>query len=359
MRNILTVLMFMVLPAAAWSQRVGWDVDAYGFFDNSEGDDTYRNTVTFSGLRLRPTATLGTNDGRHRLTAGWDALLEPGTQDGFTDGTPVAYYTYEERTKGSRHAYLFAFGAFPRTMMTRMPDYLIADSFCYFRPNVTGMFFRYNRRKKLNVEAFIDWTAKRTETQREQFMAGVNARWQPSWFQAGVEGYYYHYALETHGISLGHHIHDNAVMHAYAGVAKKKVWFLDSLDFKAGVLLNADRDRGEQMDWYSPAGFIADLHLRWRQLSLHETFYAGGSQQHYRQNGWGEYYWGDTYVQAKRWSRTDVDWTFVKTPFASLTAGLTFNFTPAGFCWHQMVTTRVHLGSHNMKKNKHKAADPN
>ena len=60
------------------SQRIGGGFYMYNFIDNSEGDNTYRNTVTYVGTRFTPTLSFATNDSLHRVVGGYNFLFEYG-----------------------------------------------------------------------------------------------------------------------------------------------------------------------------------------------------------------------------------------------------------------------------------------
>ena len=325
------------------SQNFDWGLDIDGFFDNSEGDDTYRTTTTYSGLHFAPQVSLASKDDRHKVVAGWHALLELGDKNGFTKGQPIAYYQYQSPELR------FLFGSFARSMMhEQLPDYLICDSIRYYRPLITGFDFLYTTRKGY-LEFFLDWTQRRTQLDREQFMAGLATRFQFGMFQLGADGYYYHYALEENGLEMGHHIHDNLVAHPYVGLDLSGKTFLDSLCLRTGVLFQADRDRGDDV-WHAPVGFLGELYAAWHRLSLRQTFYGGKRQQYFGNAGFGEYYWGDTYVQAPWYSRTDLSYDIFRNRYAKVSARLSFHFTDTGMNWHQMITLSYALGDRIKKR---------
>ena len=317
------------------AQQAVAGVDVFSFFDNSEGDDTYRRAQTFGGIRMAPQLALATPDAQHRIVGGYDFIYDYGTRQ-VGDGSPLLYYQYS----GEKLRVLM--GSFPRTMMhEQMPDYLICDSVRYYRPEMTGFDFLYTARNG-HFEAFLDWTQLRTETEREQFMAGISTRFRLGWLQLGLEGYYYHYALETHGREMGHHIHDNLMAHPFVGA----VWNDESnnrtLDVRAGLLFQADRDRGDSK-WHSPVGFMGDIDARWHRFALHESCYAGKRQQYFGNSGFGQYYWGDTFVQSPWYSRSDLTYTIVENRYARLATGVAVHLTEKGMLWHQLLTLHCNL----------------
>jgi len=317
------------------AQRIGAGFDMYNFFDNSEGDDTYRSTVTYAGTRFTPTLTLATNDSLHRVVGGYNFLYEYG-ESGLSKGAIEVYYQFKNKN------FRVLFGSFPRHLMhEQMPDYILCDSIRYFRPEMTGIDFLYTARNG-HVEVFLDWIQKRSPTEREQFMAGVTTRFHFNRFQLGMEGNIYHYALEDDGHSMGHSIHEVVTAHPFVGVLLGNKRGTFTADLRGGVLLQADRDRAD-MKWHVPVGFIADADLRFYRFLLHETFYAGKSQHYFGREGFGKYYWGDTFTRSKCYSRTDIGYNIIRHKNVDFDAKLTFNITDKGMQWHQMLTLRFRL----------------
>ena len=334
---------FIVIYALLWccnnmtlmAQRIGGGFDMYNFFDNSEGDDTYRNTVTYAGTRFTPTLSLATNDSLHRIVGGYSFLYEYG-ESKLSKGAVEVYYQF--KNKNLR----ILFGSFPRRLMhEQMPEYLICDSIRYFRPEMTGFDFLYTT-KNGHLEVFLDWIQKRSPTEREQFMAGLTTRFRFNKFQLGMEGHLYHYALEDDGHNLGHSIHEVITAHPYVGLLLGNKNKTVTADLRGGILLQADRDRSN-MEWHVPVGFVADADVRLWRFLVHETFYAGKSQQYFGREGFGKYYWGDSFTRSKCYSRTDVGYSIVQHKNVDLDAKLTFNFTDKGMQWHQMLTLRFNL----------------
>lgn len=325
------------------SQSLDCQLNVDGFIDNSEGDDTYRSTMTHIGLGITPTLSFTSRDQYHTIVGGWNGLIELGDQNGFIQGRPVVYYQYQTP------ALRFLFGSISRSLLhEQLPDYLICDSIRYYRPVIMGFDFLYNFMNGY-AELFLDWIQTRTQTDREQFMVGIDTRFQWGMLQAGLNGYYYHYALEKNGLDMGHHIHDNLVVHPFLGFDLSRQCFLDSLYLRTGVLFQADRDRVDDQ-WHVPVGFMGELYASWQRLAYRQTFYRGARQQVFGNEGFGKYYWGDTYVQSPWYSRTDISYDFIHSRWATVSAQLTFHVTNAGLNWHQLLTVRCPLGGNLLKK---------
>jgi len=317
------------------AQHGNLGVDMYSFFDNSEGNDAYRSTLTHAGLRFTPKLQLCTNDSLHHIVGGYNFLYEYGESE-LSKGAIEVYYRYQSDNLR------ILLGSFPRALMhEEMPEYLICDSIRYFRPEMAGFDFLYMNEHG-HLEVFVDWIQKRSTTEREQFMAGLATRWHWNRWQVGLEGYLYHYALETYGQELGHSIHEVATAHPYVGMLLGSEECRLNADLRLGMLIQMDRDRAD-MKWHSPVGFIADADINWRRFHLHETFYAGKSQQYFGNAGFGRYYWGDTFTQSPWYSRTDLGYNIIVHKNVSLGANLTFNFTDKGMQWHQMLTFKCNI----------------
>jgi len=109
--------------------------------------------------------------------------------------------------------------------------------------------------------------------------------------------------------------------------------------------MSFDRDRSDIKKWYTPVGLLGEATANWKRISVKETVYAGGSQQHFRGDGYGKYYRGDTYTQANFYSRTDISYQIIKSSFVDTYVNLTFNATKYGINCHQMIVLRANLGS--------------
>lgn len=340
MQYLSRAIAFLVLAAVSqmsWGQQFDWEVNAFGFFDNSEGPHHYRQSDTYSGIRLQPQVSLSTTDQRHQLVAGYDALLESGAHQTFDGDGLLAYYRYR-----SDHLRIL-FGKYPRNLQQEeMADYLLFDSLKYYRPYMTGFDFQYVTASGY-FEAFLDWTAKRTETVREQFMAGVLTRFDTGPFDLGLNGYYYHYANERFGKFMGHKPHDNFLAHPYIGINRTRPWLADSLDVRVGMLASFDRDRAIDNRWHVPVGFLGELDVYWKRFAVKQLFYWGKRQQYYGQESFGLYYWGDAYYRSPHYWRSDVSYQILSDRYVSLCTRLAFHVTDHGLHWNQILTLNVHL----------------
>lgn len=333
-----SILCLFCLISVQAQTSLEWQLNGKGFFDNSEGDDSYRTTMTYSGLRVSPEVGVGLDNGKHALMAGWSGLAEWGHKGGYTDGDPIIYYRYQNR------GFRFLFGSFDRDrLIGDYPSYMISDTIRYYRPMIQGFAFQYQNDGGDHVEAFLDWTSARSDTKREQFMLGFSARKAIGQLAVGAEGYYYHYAL-TWKSDESEHIHDYFVGHPYIGYTPVNIGGLSKLDLRLGTLISLDRERGGD-SWHTPVGFTAEVKAAYRNLFAEQLFYAGAKQQHYGSSHFGQFYWSDTYYQAHFYSRTDVKYRFIAHNNVEAFVGGIFNITGKGLNWHQTLTLKFSLGS--------------
>ncbi|MCR4765330.1 MAG: hypothetical protein K5856_04050 [Bacteroidaceae bacterium] len=349
MKRLFLFILALFTIQISFAQKIEWKLGAEGFFDNGEGDDTYRTTMTYSGIRATPELGVSWDEGKHRLMGGYSGLLEFGKKHGYTDGSPVLYYQYKT------DPLTFTFGSFQRDqLLGDYPSFMFSDTIRYYRPMIQGFAFQHKYKRGF-FEAFIDWTGFRSDKDREQFMAGlsfkhaigkiegdgfnkVNDR-----FYVGIEGYYYHYAL-TWNADEKQHIHDNLVAHPFIGYQIESRVVDASLDVRAGVLASFDRERGLDNGRRTPVGFLGEINAHYKRFFLENILYAGGHQQPFGKKYFGKFYWGDTYYHAPAYNRTDIKYLFIFNRFVSAYAGMIFNMTRAGLNWHQVVTLRVNLG---------------
>lgn len=350
MRRFQLFLLLLCITSFASAQKLEWKLGAEGFFDNGEGNNTYRTIMTYSGIRVTPELGLSWDGGKHLLMAGYSGLLEFGKKHGYTDGSPVLYYQFNTKPL------TFTFGSFHRDqLLGRYPSFLFSDTIRYYRPMMQGFAFQHQY-KRGYVEAFLDWTGFRSDTSREQFMVGLSAqhtigklddepfRKVQKRLYVGAEGYYYHYAL-TWNADESQHIHDNLVAHPFVGYQLESRVVNAGIDVRAGVLLSLDRERGLAIGWRTPVGFLGEVNAHYKRFTVEDILYIGGHQQPFGKQFYGAYYWGDTYYHASVYNRTDIKYQFVVNQYVSAYVGAIFNATKAGLNWHQVLTLRVNLGS--------------
>lgn len=83
------------------AQKLDWQIDSYGFFDNTEGDNTYRKDMTHFGLWVAPQLSVTSKNERHSVNASYAALTEPGIRTSSRKGNPSSTTNTTTRTCGS------------------------------------------------------------------------------------------------------------------------------------------------------------------------------------------------------------------------------------------------------------------
>lgn len=335
----LIAFFFLSTCHIAYAQKLEWEVNAMGFFENIEGTKkSYRKPDTYAGFRLQPQVSLGVKENMHQLVAGYDALIDWGGENQLDKNGFLAYYKYQDE-----HLRVLL-GKYPRRLMAEeMPEYLICDSIQIYRPNMTGFDFLYTL-KNGYLEAFLDWTSKRGADSREQFMAGGMLRFDVGDYQLGANGYYYHYALEYGGKGyLVHTMHDNTLIHPYIGRNFKLSEAIDSLGVRTGMLVNIDRDRGVEDKPQTRVGFLGEAGLRWKRWSVDETFYVGAGLQRLGSEGFGAYYWGDPFYRSPIYNRTDLAYHIILDRYATLKLGVNIHVTDKGVQTSQLLTLIANL----------------
>lgn len=333
------ILVILMLPVVLNAQNIDWEVDATGFFDNSEGDHSYVQNQTLTGLRLTPQIGIRLQDGRHRIMGGVTGLSEWGHKGKISSVNALAYYQF--RNDKVR----FTFGSFLRdeVLSDQLESYLISDSIRYYQPLMQGFTLTYKTVNNL-VEVYLDWTGVRKGTQREQFMAGLSTWKKLGIFKLGLKGHYYHYALSELNESQ-EHIHDYAIMKPFVGVELENLGILSNLEARVGALISLDRDRGQGRHWKTPAGLILELGTDIWRFHVNEMFYSGSRQMGFGLQHYGEFYWGEPYQYSGRWSRTDLTYDIFSQKHITLSAGIILHATRKGINHHQVLKLRFNIGS--------------
>jgi len=343
------MLVFLLLLAATpvFAQQIEWNVGTLGFFDNSEGDHTYRITQTYAGTSFTPEVGVSFDDGKHRLMGGINLITRWGANEKALSEKLVLYYQYQNPT------FHFLLGNFQRDkLLGEYSDYLIADTIRYYRPIIQGMAAQYIGEHG-HFEAFLDWTSAISRESREQFMAGLSTKFHFGHMLMGAEGYYYHYALRHDGPET-EHIHDYLIAHPFVGLSFEHPSAPASLEVRAGMLASFDRERALENGSHIHAGFLGEVRASWKRLELKQDIYAGANLQPFGNAHFGQYYWGDTFTQASFYSRTDLRYRFIQHRFANVYGGIIVSATRYGVHHHQVITLSLDLGSKHFKPIKFK-----
>jgi hypothetical protein len=311
-RKLYLLVLFTFFASGLAMAQTTLDVNfnGLGFMDNREYKDFVSRSRTYSGARTA--LDFGLNiDSLNSFVVGANAIHEFGAIPYFLKVDPVAYYKFNNKN------WQFNIGEFPRAgLVDNYPRALLNDTLQYYRPNVEGMFLRYiSNNKSFTESLWIDWVSRQTDTQREEFLFGLQGKYKPNPY-----GPFYisHYFLLLHDagaaiLTPDDHIMDNGGAQVRLGVDFSHKTFLDSLSVEAGIMTSLERTRGvDQLQ--TPKGFVASAYLSYWRLAIFNEFYAGqGSHILY----------GDSFYEKKFYNRTD----FIITPFVASRLKGQFVFT--------------------------------
>lgn len=281
------LFLFLVCTTAAFSQQLNIEIEYDGFFDNREYFHELSPHYSLFGNRLTGGLAATLYDSS-KIHGGLSYLHEFGDLVNTFD---PKYYAYYSKTGNYMD---FHFGIFPRTNMSSMNRALLNDTIQYFRPFMEGMGVNFKTGNG-NLEGWLDWTSRQTDTIRETFLIGISGNWSVNRFFIKHQLLALHYAHP--GISTpDDHIRDNIGTTVFAGIELNNVYFMDKISFAAGALTSFDRLRGVY-DWQTPFGFITTANLQYNLMTLEATYYAG--QGH-------DLMFGDNFYKASSYARFDV-----------------------------------------------------
>ncbi|MDR1737508.1 MAG: hypothetical protein LBR66_01625 [Candidatus Symbiothrix sp.] len=310
MKNFILLFSLCCCSAASDAQDWVWKAGVHSFFDNTEFSGSALQTAqTMAGVHLAPEIGLQYAD-KHRVYAGFDVLHEFGSSQIIDFSDLIAYYEYDGKLLR------FLMGAFPRRgSIDRYPRMFFQDSINNYRPVVNGFLLEYSQKKHF-INAWLDWTGRKSFTQHESFFMAWSGRFQPSWLYAQHFGYMFHYA----GIddpSVHDAVHDNGLILTQLGVDLSAMIGLDLLDVNVGWAVALERDRLAHQ-WHTPQGLLSEIRIEKCGVGLFNSCYLGGGQQVF----YGEYgsrlYWGDPLYHSEKYNRSDLYYRFIKTDLAQV-----------------------------------------
>ncbi|MBE6309758.1 MAG: hypothetical protein E7080_01725 [Bacteroidales bacterium] len=327
------LLLCIVGAAMAVAQGVTWSVDLNTIFDNREGDDYYSSDGTIFLTRVSPEVGLAFQD-KHKIAAGVSWIQPCGDDWKNHKVLPTVYYRYDS---GEWRA---SFGIFPRSQFVNpLPTFLLSDSIAYNEPNVRGLLIQYVKPRGY-AELSLDWRSQQSETRREAFNINFNGEWNPRGALL-VGGYaQVNHLAKRKNAPEGEGVNDDIMANPYVGLNLSRCTALDSLQVKAGALVSLQRSRAAG-GWQNRAGLLVNAVAEKKRISVEETFFVGkGVMPLYPYFG-TLLNMGDPYFQAPMYSRTDVNFHFIRNRFVNLEASLVFHYTKEAFGFWQQLKLRV------------------
>ena len=351
MKKVISIL-FLLLVSSVGAQKFEYGLDAHGFLDNREYKSSYQIPQSMLGIRVAPELGFGwggesRQNPSHHIRAGIDGLCEfSGNTD--YDFDLRLYYKYQNKP------FTFYLGMFPRAdVLGNFPAVFFYDSLTYYRPNITGIYWKYER-PKWNASVFLDWTSRQTKTKREAFIWGLSGLYREKIFFAETQMYMYHRA--AYGVPVeGDHLHDMGALHIAAGLDFTEKTTLDTLYIRAGYIMGLERRRNDPGNWETPKNLLAECGVEWQGIGVKNIFFAGEGMMVFYQTPYnqGDLYWGDPFYQAKLYDRLDfylkmMNFNRVEAKFA-----FALHFTDEGkMSTQQVFTLNIHLG--NIRESKAK-----
>ena len=336
MKRINILLAMLACAMLACAQGVTWSVDVNTIFDNREGDDYYSGNGTIFLTRVSPEVGLTFLNGTHKIAGGVSWIQPCGNDWDDHKAKAVVYYRYD--TPELR----MSFGVFPRSQyIDALPTYLLSDSIAYNQPNIRGLLIQYVKPRGY-AELSLDWRSQQSETHREAFNINFNGLWNPRGaFLVGGHAQINHLAKQKNAPE-GQGVNDDIMVNPYVGLNLTGKTALDSLVLKAGALVAMERSRAAG-GWQNCAGVLVTAIAEKKRISVEETFFAGkGVMPLYPLFG-TLLNMGDPYFQAPLYSRTDVNFHFIRNRFVNLEASLVFHYTEKAFGFWQQLKLRVYM----------------
>ncbi len=314
-------------------QRIGLEIDFFGYADNREYKSIYTEDKTIFGTILSPKLFFAI-DSNNRIIGGMHYNQDFGKHPENKDRLlPIAYYSFKNKNVD------FALGHMPRyEKLKDVHRIVLADTFMYDRPNIEGMYFAYHN-KGLKQALYIDWLSKQSFSQRERFLVGLNGHYRFGSFYLKDDALLYHNAL-TSNDSIEEHIQDNGMVMLRLGVDLSRKTVLDSLTLEAGAVVGFDRVRSEY-ELQTARGFIANLFLGYKRFFLKNTLYLGDPQRLPN---------GDAFYHRDRYNRLDLGWVPFRKGNLEGKFTASFHFAPDQLSNQQAFTLRYRFGTSLSKK---------
>lgn len=340
-----TVLCFLLsFPCILKAQSFEWKANAFSFFDNGEYrkiDDDYSQSML--GFRLSPEVGIRYKD--FSLFAGAHLQTNFGSPYFLDHINFTGYFQYENE---NHH---FLFGAFPREkLLENYTNFYIRDTFLYFRPNMTGIFYQLSGRNNF-INIWLDWVGCQSRTVREAFFAGLSGEQRFKWFFISLLGYYYHYA-GTEPISGDGCVHDNGQGQVTLGIDfSGYAPHLHKMRLQAGYMLGYECKRDHLTPISMPMGLIVDLHLQYWRIGTRTLYYYGDKRFTVPTDYHNLTYWGNPFLESNSYLQSQLYVSLFENDFVEAKAAFVFHLQGTHLGTQQMVQLSVNLnGSIYSKK---------
>lgn len=272
MKKFFLFAMILFFSYQMLAQTVDYSFRFNGIGDNREFFSNYNKPQTILGTRA--SFSLGGKiDSVHQVRVGIDYFYEYGSRLGELPPNLILYYQF------LNHRWHFRMGTFARKDVMDLPLAIVADDWDYFNPNLEGLFVGY-RNNSVNMNAYVDWISRQSNTRREQFMAGINGDAHFKKITLSFNGYMFHNA-KTAVWNENTYIEDYMGGLILVGYDFSGILPLDIAYVKTGILSSLARNRGEGMDFRLANSSYTQLQLEKSGIGLRGTFNMGGKHSFY------------------------------------------------------------------------------
>jgi hypothetical protein len=287
LRYLFTTLAFVLfLNQNINAQEFKWKAGFLGFFDNREYFNEYAAPQSIFGSRAFLEGGFSIDE-NNEFGGGINYLYEFGSETSPKNISPILYYHYDGT---SSELYM---GAFPRHNLVELPNVMLSDTFYYYRPNVEGIYVKFNS-KVGTQNVWIDWTSRQTKEHNETFIIGATGTTNGKVLYGNYHFMMYHHAgTAAEGPSL---IRDNGGLAINLGTNLTSFTKLDSLSISSGVIGSYDRLRAFY-DLEYRFGSLTELYAEYKGFGLRSALYIGEGQN---------FMLGDQLYTAPRYNRTDL-----------------------------------------------------
>lgn len=327
---------YPVLTEPLHAQSFEWKADAGGFFDNGEYSKTdFGYSQTMYGFRFSPEVGIKYKD--FSLFVGTHLLTSFGSPEYLDKAYFTGYFQYENE----HHEFLF--GAFPRKgLLENYTNFYIRDTFQYFRPNMTGLFYQYTGKNQF-INLWMDWTGAQSATTRETFFVGLSGEQRFKWFFISLLGYYYHYS-HTRPVSGDGFVHDNGQGQIGIGIDfSERAKHLHVMRLQAAFMLGYECKRDHQTPVRTPMGLVVDLHAQYWRIGTHTLYYYGQERYTAPTDVWTNTYWGNPFLKSKSYLESQWYVEFFKNDFVEAKAAFVFHLQGTRLGTQQLVQLSVNL----------------
>jgi len=325
------IILILLQLQQVTAQSLDLNIGFFGFADNREFKNPYVLDKTIFGSGISPTLAFKIND-QHQIVGGLHFYQDFGQSKQQYNSALISYYQYQH--KGLE----FAIGNIPRLDLLQGVDRLVqADTFFYYRPNIEGMAFSFQKNKSLQ-RFWIDWTSKQSYENKEQFLLGAMGKvlYHDFYFEHNIS--LHHQAL-TSNKAIDEHVRDNAIAVLKLGYEKNKFGPLDSLNISAGIVQGMDRHR-TIYDWRFKRGILLSIYAQVHQVFLNNSLYRGDAQ---------DVIYGDPFYRNSHYNRTELGWYPFQTAHVKAKLSAILHFTPGYIDNQQQFSILYTFGSKLIK----------